>query len=115
MLLNEKEGYAKSIQEIESQISKNAAQNLAANWDMVRKDKKVSNVGNHVNNTLQNENIADAAKGAALLEKLSLISDDSAKKVVEKSKIDSYSVKESIASIKGSQIANHPNLKYVLA
>lgn len=114
-LLNEREGYAKSIMDIESQISKNAAQRLSENWDANRRDKKISNVGNLMDNTLKAENIEKAAQGEALLEKLSTIDDASAKKFIDKSKVDSYSLKESIQDIKGSQIANHPNLKYVIA
>jgi len=113
-LLNEKEGYEQSIADIESKISKDAAKRFAENWDSSRRDKKISNVGNHVNNTLKNENISEAAQNNAILEKLSTMTDESAKNFVEKSKIDSYAVKESISAIKGSQIANHPNLKYVL-
>lgn len=114
-LLNEREGYSKSIMDIESQISKEAAQRLAESWDTVRRDKKVSNVGNHIQNSLLNEKKEEKAKNDAILEKLAGLDDATAKKFVEKAKIDSYCVKESIDAIKGSQIANHPNLKYVLA
>jgi len=114
-LLNEKEGHSKSIADIEAQISREAAQRFSDNWDTTRRDKKVSNVGNHVQNSLINENKAKAAENSAILEKLSGLDDVAAKKFVEKSKIDNYCVRESIEAIKGSQIASHPNLKYVLA
>jgi len=113
-LLNERQGYEQSIQDIESKISREAAQRLSENWDLTRKDKKVSNVGNLMDNTLKAENTAKAVQSNLLLEKLSGIEDASAKQFVEKSKIDSYSVKESLEAIKGSPIASHPNLKYVI-
>jgi hypothetical protein len=114
-LLNEKEGFQQSIADIESQISRNAAQRLSENWDSVRKDKKVSNVGNLFDNTLKADNMAKAEQSDLILEKLSGLDDESAKKFVEKSKIDSYSIKESVETIKGSPIASHPNLKYIIA
>ncbi len=116
-LLNEKEETAKSISNIEMNISKRAAQRLSENWEAVRRDKNVTNVGNHVDNTMINENIRKAGTEGALLEKLTTLSslDASAKNYVEKAELDNYFIKESIEKIKGSSIANHVNLKYVLA
>ena len=44
-LLNERQGYEQSIMDIESKISRDAAQRLAESWDAKRRDKKISNVG----------------------------------------------------------------------
>lgn len=114
-LLLEKEDYAKNIMDIEAKISKNAAQNFAANWDLTRRDKKISNVGNHMDNTIKQENIKKAADSNSILEKLSIVDDAGAKKIVADMKMNDYSIKESISTLKKSQISNHPNLKYVIA
>ena len=113
-LLNERQGYEQSIMDIESKISRDAAQRLAESWDTNRRDKKISNVGNLIDNTLKAENINKASQAELIVEKLSGLSDETAKKFVDIAKMDSYSIKESISAIKSSPIASHPNLKYVI-
>ena len=110
LLLNDKTGFEQSITEIESQISKNAAKNLLENWETVRRDKKVTNVGNHINNLMKDENKNAAKENIILNEKLA--STEIGKKITS---VDNYMVKESILKIKNDKISEHLSLKYILA
>ena len=114
-LLSETESYNKTKMDLETNISKNAAQRLMDNWDSVRRDKKISNVG--TDNTLKMENENKAKQHEMLLESIASLAgeDAAAKAMVSNINKNNYRVAESLEKIKKSQIANHPNLKYVIA
>lgn len=111
-LVSETESFNKTKMELEQQISKNAAQRLIENWGL-RKGQKTSNVG--TDTTRQTENINKAKQEELLLEGLKAINTDEVKSIVDKKSRDSYKIAEAIEKIRESQIASHPNVKYVLA
>ena len=114
-LLSETESYNKTKMDLETNISKNAAQRLMENWDSVRRDKKISNVG--TDNTFKTENENKAKQHDMLLESIASVAgeDEAAKAMFSNINKNNYRVAESLEKIKKSQIANHPNLKYVIA
>lgn len=114
-LLNEREDHAKSIMDIESKISRDAAKRLMESWDTVRKDKKVSNVGNHKDNTISAINESASVKNNEIISKLSSMDDESAKNFVKKTSVENFSLREALSIVKSGQIINQPNVKYAVA
>jgi len=115
-LLLEQKSSHNSILSIEAAISKRSAKNLTDNWNSVRKDKKVSNVGNHTDKTLEMVNTGKANAGKALLEKLNVLGekDPSATEIITGIKTLSFGLAESIAEIRNTKMAEQPQLKYIL-
>lgn len=117
-LLLEQESLQKNIMDMETQVSKNAAQKLMESWKGgLDNAKKVNPVGNHVNGAMVRENAGKANEEKSLKESLRAISDKdlSAKEMLGALEINSYGIAESIETLATSKLAQaQPQFKYAL-
>jgi len=113
-LISETETFNQTKMGLEAQISKNAAARLQENWGN-RRGQKTFNVG--TDTTKLETDIRRAKEDGILLEGLQAVGakDETIKSFIDKTSKDNYKIAESISAIRESQIASHPNVKYMLA